>query len=150
MQYSTKFCESSCRRTRQCPRARLLCRRETRYVLLAAAKVGGIHANNTYPAEFIHDNLVIQSNVIYSAWQNKVSRLLFLGSSCIYSKQAPQPMLVADVVGFKGSLTFDTSKPDGNMRKVMDVSRINALGWHYKMPLKQGVNLSYQDMQART
>ena len=62
------------------------------YVILAAAKVGGIHANNTYPAEFIHDNLVIQSNIIHSAWQNNVSRLLFLGSSCIYPKQAPQPM----------------------------------------------------------
>ena len=62
------------------------------YVILAAAKVGGIHANNTYPAEFIHDNLVIQTNVIHSAWQNNVNRLLFLGSSCIYPKNAPQPM----------------------------------------------------------
>jgi GDP-L-fucose synthase len=62
------------------------------YVLLAAAKVGGILANNTYPAEFIHDNLVIQSNIIHSAWQNNVNRLLFLGSSCIYPKHAPQPM----------------------------------------------------------
>ena len=53
------------------------------YVILAAAKVGGIQANNTYPAEFIHDNLVIQSNIIHSAWQNNVNRLLFLGSSCI-------------------------------------------------------------------
>jgi GDP-L-fucose synthase len=62
------------------------------YVFLAAAKVGGIHANNTYPAEFIRDNLVIQSNVIHSAWQAGVKRLLFLGSSCIYPKLAPQPM----------------------------------------------------------
>jgi len=62
------------------------------YVILAAAKVGGIHANNTYPAEFIHDNLVIQSNIIHSAWQHKVARLLFLGSSCIYPKECPQPM----------------------------------------------------------
>jgi GDP-L-fucose synthase len=62
------------------------------YVILAAAKVGGIHANNTYPAEFIHDNLVIQNNVIHSAWQNNVNRLLFLGSSCIYPKGSPQPM----------------------------------------------------------
>ncbi len=259
------------------------------YVILAAAKVGGIHANNTYPAEFIYDNLVIQSNVIHSAWQNNVNRLLFLGSSCIYPKQAPQPMteeclltgpleptnrpyalakiagiemcwsynrqygtrymaamptnlygpndnydlnnsqvlpalirkmhearqrgdkevvvwgtgtpkreflysddmadaclylleqpedrlsglfsneqpplvnigcgedltirelaeLVADVVGFKGKLTFDTSKPDGTMRKVMDVSRINALGWKHKMPLKEGIVLSYQDMLSK-
>ena len=256
------------------------------YVILAAAKVGGIHANNTYPAEFIHDNLVIQSNVIHSAWQNKVERLLFLGSSCIYPKLAPQPMkeeclltgpleptnrpyalakiagiemcwsynrqygtkymavmptnlygpndnydldnshvlpalirkmheakqrgdkevvvwgtgtpkreflysedmadaciylleqpegklvslfnneqpplvnigcgedltirelaeLVAEVVGFKGNPTFDTSKPDGTMRKVMDVSRINALGWKRTMHLKEGIALSYQDM----
>lgn len=259
------------------------------YVILAAAKVGGIHANNTYPAEFIHDNLVIQSNVIHSAWQNKVQRLLFLGSSCIYPKNAPQPMteeslltgpleftnrpyalakiagiemcwsynrqygtrymaamptnlygpndnydlnnshvlpalirkmheakqvnakevivwgtgtpkreflysedmadaciylleqaenkldslfnneqpplvnigcgedltirelaeLVAEVVGFKGKLTFDTSKPDGTMRKVMDVSRINALGWKRKIGLKEGILFSYQDMLSK-
>lgn len=62
------------------------------YVFLAAAKVGGIHANNTYPAEFIHDNLVIQNNIIHSAYKNNVKRLMFLGSSCIYPKQAPQPM----------------------------------------------------------
>lgn len=256
------------------------------YVILAAAKVGGIHANNTYPAEFIEDNLLIQNNVIHNAWKNNVKRLLFLGSSCIYPKNAPQPMsetclltgpleptnrpyalakiagiemchaynrqygtrylaamptnlygpndnydlnnshvlpalmrkiheakqrgdkeavvwgtgtprreflysedmadaciylleqmedklntlfnedtpplinigcgedltirelaeLVAEVVGFKGSLTFDTSKPDGTMRKVMDVSRINALGWKRKMPLKEGIALSYKDM----
>ncbi|MBI3222250.1 MAG: GDP-L-fucose synthase, partial [Nitrosomonadales bacterium] len=257
--------------------------------LLAAAKVGGIHANNTYPAEFIHDNLVIQSNVIHAAWQNKARGLLFLGSYCIYPKQAPQPMkeeclltgpleptnrpyalakiagiemcwaynrqygtrymaamptnlygpndnydlqnshvlpalirkmheakqsnarevvvwgtgtprreflysedmadaciylleqpvehlsglfnndqpplvnigcgedltirelaeLVAEVVGFKGSLAFDTSKPDGTMRKVMDVSRINALGWQRQMALKDGIALSYQDMLGK-
>ena len=62
------------------------------YVFLAAAKVGGIIANNTYPAEFIRDNLAIQSNVIHAAWQAGVQRLLFLGSSCIYPKLAPQPM----------------------------------------------------------
>lgn len=255
------------------------------YVILAAAKVGGIHANNTYPAEFIHDNLVIQNNVIHSAYQNKVERLLFLGSSCIYPKNAPQPMtedclltgpleptnrpyalakiagiemchaynrqygtkymaamptnlygpndnydlnnshvlpalirkmheakqsgakevvvwgtgtpkreflysedmadaciflleqgedklaslfnealpplvnigcgedltikelaeMVAEVVGFKGNLTFDTSKPDGTMRKVMDVSRINKLGWQRTVQLKDGLALSYKN-----
>lgn len=259
------------------------------FVILAAAKVGGIHANNTYPAEFIEDNLLIQNNVIHNAWKNNVKSLLFLGSSCIYPKQAPQPMkeeclltgpleptnrpyalakiagiemchaynrqygtrylaamptnlygpndnydlnnshvlpalirkmheakqsnakevvvwgtgtpkreflysedmadaciflleqaedklaslfneeypplvnigcgedltirelaeLVADVVGFKGNLTFDTSKPDGPMRKVMDVSRINALGWHRQMLLKDGIALSYQDMLSK-
>jgi len=255
-------------------------------VILAAAKVGGIHANNTLPAEFIYSNLAIQTNVIHSAWQNNVSRLLFLGSSCIYPKNAPQPMTedclltgpleptnrpyalakiagiemchaynrqygtrymavmptnlygpndnydlnnshvlpalmrkmheakqrgdkevvvwgtgtprreflysedmadaciflleqneariaslfnedkpplvnigcgedltirelaerVAAVVGFKGNLAFDPSKPDGTMRKVMDVSRINKLGWQRTMQLKDGIALSYQDM----
>ncbi len=254
------------------------------YVLLAAAKVGGILANNTYPAEFIHDNLVIQTNVIHSAWQNSVNRLLFLGSSCIYPKQAPQPMkedclltgpleptnrpyalakiagvemcwsynrqygtqymavmptnlygpndnydlnnshvtpalirkmheakqrgdkevvvwgtgtprreflysedmadaclfllsqpqdklaglfnneqpplvnigcgedltirelaeLVAEIVGFKGSLTFDTSKPDGTMRKVMDVSRMKRMGWTATTDLHTGISNAYQ------
>ena len=62
------------------------------YVFLAAAKVGGIHANDTYPAEFIRDNLVLQNNVIHAAYVNGAKRLLFLGSSCIYPKLAPQPM----------------------------------------------------------
>jgi len=62
------------------------------YVILAAAKVGGILANNNYPAEFIYNNLAIQNNVIHNAWLNGVKRLLFLGSSCIYPRLAPQPM----------------------------------------------------------
>jgi GDP-L-fucose synthase len=62
------------------------------YVLLAAAKVGGIHANNEYPAEFIRDNLAIQTNIIHAAWKCGVKRLLFLGSSCIFPMLAPQPM----------------------------------------------------------
>lgn len=62
------------------------------FVFLAAAKVGGIHANSTYPAEFIRDNLAIQTNVIHSAWKHGVRKLLFLGSSCIYPKLATQPM----------------------------------------------------------
>jgi len=62
------------------------------YVLLAAAKVGGIHANNAYPAEFIRQNLAIQTNVIDEAWRNNVKRLLFLGSSCIYPRDCPQPI----------------------------------------------------------
>lgn len=61
-------------------------------VYLAAAKVGGIHANNTYPAEFIYDNLMVEANVIHAAWVNGVQKLLFLGSSCIYPKEASQPM----------------------------------------------------------
>jgi GDP-L-fucose synthase len=62
------------------------------YVVLAAAKVGGIHANNTYRAEFIYDNLMIEANIINAAYLHKVTKLLFLGSSCIYPKMAPQPL----------------------------------------------------------
>ncbi len=62
------------------------------YVILAAAKVGGIHANNTYRAEFIYDNLMIEANIIHTAYLNNVTKLLFLGSSCIYPKMAPQPL----------------------------------------------------------
>jgi GDP-L-fucose synthase len=72
------------------------------YVILAAAKVGGIHANNTYPADFIYQNMMIEANVINSAYENKVKRLLFLGSTCIYPKAVEQPMredaLLADVL----------------------------------------------------
>jgi GDP-L-fucose synthase len=63
-----------------------------KYVILAAAKVGGIYANNTYRAEFIYDNLMIEANIIHAAYLNKVTKLLFLGSSCIYPKLAPQPL----------------------------------------------------------
>jgi GDP-L-fucose synthase len=62
------------------------------YVFLAAAKVGGIHANSTYPAEFIHNNLAIQTNVIHNAWKHGAKKLLFLGSSCIYPRDCPQPI----------------------------------------------------------
>jgi GDP-L-fucose synthase len=68
------------------------------FVFLAAAKVGGIAANQRLPAEFIHDNLAIQTNVIHSAWRCDVKRLLFLGSSCIYPKAAPQPMRECDLL----------------------------------------------------
>jgi GDP-L-fucose synthase len=72
------------------------------YVILAAGKVGGIHANNTYPADFIYENLLIEANVIHSAYENNVKRLLFLGSTCIYPKSVEQPMredaLLTDVL----------------------------------------------------
>jgi GDP-L-fucose synthase len=72
------------------------------YVILAAAKVGGIHANNTYPADFIYQNMMIEANVINSAYENKIKRLLFLGSTCIYPKAVEQPMcedaLLTDVL----------------------------------------------------
>ncbi len=62
------------------------------YVFLAAAKVGGILANNIYRAEFIYDNILIESNIIHAAWKSGVKKLMFLGSSCIYPKMAPQPL----------------------------------------------------------
>jgi GDP-L-fucose synthase len=68
------------------------------YVFLAAAKVGGIHANNTYPAEFIYKNLMIESNIIHSAYKYGVKKLLFLGSTCIYPKMAPQPIKEEDLL----------------------------------------------------
>ena len=72
------------------------------YVILAAAKVGGIHANNTYPADFIYQNMMIEANVIHCAYENNVKRLLFLGSTCIYPKSVEQPMreeaLLTDVL----------------------------------------------------
>ena len=67
-------------------------------VYLAAAKVGGIHANNVYPADFIYQNLMVESNVIHEAWSAGVKKLLFLGSSCIYPRMAPQPMLESDLL----------------------------------------------------
>tara|TARA_B100000700_G_C14955412_1_gene813747 strand:- start:2 stop:928 length:927 start_codon:yes stop_codon:yes gene_type:complete len=63
-----------------------------KYVFLAAAKVGGIYANNTFPAEFIRENLMVQTNIIHESWKNDVEKLLFLGSSCIYPKLCPQPI----------------------------------------------------------
>jgi len=259
-------------------------------VVLAAAKVGGILANSTYPAEFIHQNLAIQTNVIHEAWRVGVERLLFLGSSCIYPKEAPQPIreahlltgpleptnrpyalakiagiemcwsynrqygtrylaamptnlygpgdnydlqtshvlpalirkfheaktgagpmpelwgsgtprreflysddlaaacvhllalsdakfdallhsdrypplvnvgcgtdctirevaeIVADVVGYRGEIRWDSSKPDGTPRKVLDVGRMNALGWSPRVSLRDGITAAYRDFIAR-
>ena len=77
---------------------RFFANRKIDQVYLAAARVGGIHANNTYPAEFIYQNLVIESNVIHSAWKHGVNKLLFLGSSCIYPRQASQPMVEEELL----------------------------------------------------
>jgi len=71
---------------------KFFCTERPEYIFLAAAKVGGIQANNNLPAEFIYDNVMIEANVIHSAHKYKVSKLLFLGSSCIYPKYAPQPI----------------------------------------------------------
>ena len=70
----------------------LLDRIRPQWVFLAAAKVGGIYANNIFPAEFIYDNLMMQSNVMHACYELKVEKMLFLGSSCIYPRSAPQPM----------------------------------------------------------
>jgi GDP-L-fucose synthase len=248
------------------------------YVILAAAKVGGIHANNTFRAEFIYDNLMIEANIINAAYLNKVTKLLFLGSSCIYPKFAPQPLkeeyllsgylestnqpyaiakiagielcdsyrtqygcnfisamptnlygtndnyhpenshvlpalirrivlakknneptinvwgtgtprreflhvddladacyfllknydekglvnigcgtdvsikeladLIVTEVGYGGQLVFDTTKPDGTLRKLMDVSKLASMGWRYKISLKEGIKKTIDGLNS--
>ena len=245
------------------------------YVFLAAAKVGGIIGNSLHPADFMYENMILEMNVIHSAWQNGVKKLMFLGSSCIYPRLAPQPMserclltseleqtneayalakisglkyceylnrqygtdyisvmptnlygkndnyhpehshvlpalirrfheakekglpfvtcwgtgaplreflyvddladacvylmntysgnetvnlgtgkelsikalteLVAKVVGFTGEIKWNASKPDGTPRKLLDVSKLESLGWKYKTELEEGIRLTYQD-----
>ncbi len=244
------------------------------YVFLAAAKVGGILANNTFPAQFIYDNLMIETNIIHAAWLNKVKKLLFLGSSCIYPKMSPQPIkeeyllsdylettneayaiakitgielckfyrrqygcdfisamptnlygindnfdlntshvlpallrkfhdaknnhqkevvlwgtgkplrefmfvddladallflmqhysdqlhvnvgtgediaiadlasIIKEIVGFDGNIVYDSTKPDGTPRKLLDVSLLQNLGFHYKTDLRTGISKVYQ------
>lgn len=87
------------------------------YVVLAAAKVGGIHANNTYPAEFIYENLIIEANVIHESWRAGVKRLLFLGSSCIYPKHAPQPIQ-------ESALLTDTLEPTNEPYAIAKIAGI--------------------------
>jgi nucleoside-diphosphate-sugar epimerase len=259
------------------------------YVILAAAKVGGIHVNNTYPADFIYQNIMIEANVINSAYEHKVKRLLFLGSTCIYPKAVEQPMqedalltdvleptnepyalakiagiklcesynrqhgtdfrsvmptnlygvndnfhpenshvipalmhrfheakinngaevvvwgtgnamreflfvddmaqaslfvleldekiykantqpmlshinigtgkdvtiremaqTMREVVGFKGKLTFDDSRPDGALRKLIDVTKLENMGWKWKVDLKEGLEKTYEWYLRRT
>ena len=256
-------------------------------VYVAAALVGGIHANNTYPAEFIYSNLMVEANVIHESWRTGVTKLLFLGSSCIYPRLAAQPMsedvlltgkleptnepyaiakiagiklcesynrqygcdyrsvmptnlygpgdnyhpqnshvlpamirrfheakmsdapsvviwgtgtpkreflyvddlasacvhimdlprevyaahtevmsshinigsgedqsiaelaqLVSDVVGYRGKIQYDTSKPDGTPRKLLDISRIRQLGWMPRVPLREGIAKAYEDFRS--
>ncbi len=250
-----------------------------KFVFLAAGKVGGIVANNTYRADFLYDNLMIVANIVHAAYNNNVTKLLFLGSSCIYPKMATQPIkeeylltgalentnepyaiakiagiklcenyrlqyganfisvmptnlyglndnyhpqnshvlpalirrfheakesnqteveiwgsgsprreflyaddladacifliknydekeivnigcgeditikelaeTVKEVVDFKGKLVFNTSKPDGTPRKLLDVSKIHNLGWHHSTTLKNGIDIAYQDFLAK-
>jgi GDP-L-fucose synthase len=245
------------------------------YVFLAAAKVGGIMANSTYPADFMYDNMIMEMNVIHSAFENNVKKLMFLGSSCIYPRLAPQPMkesclltssleqtneayalakisglkyceylnrqlgtdyisamptnlygpndnyhpqnshvlpafirrfheakinkapsvtiwgngtplreflyvddladacvflmenysgsetvnlgtgkeltiaelaeLVKKVVGYLGMINYDATKPDGTPRKLLDITKLTDLGWHYKTELEEGVKMVYED-----
>ena len=249
------------------------------YVFLAAAKVGGIYANDRHPADFMYDNMILEMNVINSAFKNDVKKLMFLGSSCIYPRMAPQPIeekslltgtleqtneayalakisglryceylnrqygtdyisvmptnlygindnyhpehshvlpalirrfheakingdesivcwgtgkplreflfaddladacvyimencsaksldnktvnigsgkevtikelseLVAKVVGFKGTIKWDSTKPDGTPRKLLDVSKLKSLGWSYKTELEDGIKIAYED-----
>lgn len=249
------------------------------YVFLAAAKVGGIQANNVYRADFIYENLMIQNNVIHQSYVNGVKKLMFLGSSCIYPKMAPQPLkeeylltglleetnepyaiakiagikmcesykrqygcnfisvmptnmygpndsynlnnshvlpalirkfhdakennlpsvemwgtgtpmreflhaddlgdacvflmnaydgeqfvnigsgtdltikdlalLIKDIVGFKGEIVHDLSKPDGTPRKLMDVSYLHSLGWKHKIELREGITQVYDDFKKK-
>ena len=249
------------------------------FVFLAAAKVGGIHANNTYRADFLYQNLMMEANVIHAAYLNKVEKLFFLGSSCIYPKEAPQPLkedylltgpleqtnepyaiakiagiklcesyrrqyncnfisamptnlygpndnydlnnshvlpalirkfhtakvegkgavevwgtgtplreflhvddlaeacfflmqnyndeqlvnvgsgvdisikdlalLVKKVVGFNGELKFDNTKPDGTYRKLMDVSKLEKLGWKYSIDLEKGIEMVYKEILSK-
>lgn len=87
------------------------------YVILAAAKVGGIHANSTYPANFIYDNLMIESNIIHSSYVNKVKRLLFLGSTCIYPREVKQPMR-------EDALLTDTLEPSNEPYAIAKIAGI--------------------------
>lgn len=249
------------------------------YVFLAAAKVGGIQANNIYRADFIYENLMIQNNVIHNSYLNNVKKLMFLGSSCIYPKMAPQPLkeeylltglleetnepyaiakiagikmcesykrqygcnfisimptnmygpndnynlnnshvlpalirkfhdakennlpsvemwgtgtpmreflhaddlgdacvflmntydgeqfvnigsgtdltikdlalLIKDIVGYKGDIVHDLSKPDGTPRKLMDVSYLHSLGWKHKIELPEGIKQVYEDFKKK-
>ena len=261
--------------TRQQAVEKFFAEEKPEYVFLAAAKVGGIMGNATAKADFMYDNMILEMNVIHAAWQNSCKKLEFLGSSCIYPRQAPQPMkedclltssleqtneayalakisglkyceylnrqygtdyisvmptnlygpndnyhplhshvlpalirrfheaklagapevmiwgtgkplreflyvddladacvylmntysgnetvnlgtgkeltigelagLVKKVVGYEGRIAYDTSKPDGTPRKLLDVSKLTKLGWHYKTELEDGIRLTYED-----
>ena len=156
------------------------------YVFLAAAKVGGIMANSEALADFMYENMILEMNVIHAAWQNNCKKLMFLGSSCIYPRMAPQPMkesclltselektneayalakfsglkyceflnsqygtdyisVMAKVVGYTGEIKWDPSKPDGTPRKLLDVSKLESLGYHYTTELEEGIRLTYED-----
>jgi nucleoside-diphosphate-sugar epimerase len=132
-------------------------------------------ANSLYRADFIYLNLQIQQNVIGESFRHGVKKLLFLGSTCIYPKDAPQPMteevlltspleytneeyaiskiaglkmcesfnfladLIKKTIGYEGTICWDETKPDGTMRKLIDVSKLHQLGWHHQIEIEEGV-----------
>ena len=125
-------------------------------VFLAAAKVGGIMANESYPADFIFQNLAIQTNVLQEAWKAGVRDLLFLGTACIYPRDCPQPIkeeylltgpleptnrpyALAKIAG----IAYDRSKPDGTPQKLLDTAKLAALGWRPRVSLEEGLRLAY-------
>jgi len=101
------------------------------YVFLAAAKVGGILANNIYKARFIYDNLMIATNVIHASYKHGVKKLLNLA------------LLIKNIVGFTGNIKWDATKPDGTPRKLLDVSKIHTLGWRHTTTLEDGIKKVY-------
>ena len=115
-------------------------------VVLAAAFVGGIMANSLYRADFIMMNMKIQCNIISEAYAHGVEKLLFLGSNCHINVGTGKELtirelsqLVVKAVGFEGEVSFDASKPDGTMRKLIDVEKLHKLGWAHKVEIENGV-----------
>jgi len=102
-------------------------REKPEYVFLAAAKVGGIMANSTYPADFIYENIMVEANVIYSSWKNNVKKLLFLGSSCIYPKFAPQP--IKEEALLTGEL--EPSNDAYAISKIAGIKMCESFNWQY-------------------
>ena len=134
----------------------------------AAAKVGGIVANQSALADFIYDNMILEMNVIHSAWKNACRKLEFLyvddlANLCVFLMNnysgdetvnagtgkeltiKALTELVAKVVGFHGEIKWDTTRPNGTPRKLLDVSKAEKLGWRYKVELEAGIRMAYED-----
>jgi nucleoside-diphosphate-sugar epimerase len=111
------------------------------WVFLAAARVGGIYANSTYSAEFIYTNLMIQNNVIMENYHSGELVNIGTGSDLSIRELA---LMIKDVVGFEGEIRFRSETPDGTPRKLLDVTRLNALGWKPSIPLREGLSKAYR------